>query len=65
MTQALETPSERREALGLRVLRRLADSRALTLFILVLVVAAAMSVIYPNNFPTGANLRAAIPSVEA
>ena len=60
MFPVLEATPERHEALGLRVLRRLADSRALTLFILVVVVAATMSVIYPNNFPTGANLRAVL-----
>jgi ribose transport system permease protein len=60
ITQSIDTGPERREGFALRVVRRLADSRALTLFILVVLVAAAMSIAYPANFPTGANLRAVL-----
>ena len=44
----------------MRIVRRFADSRELTLLILVAVLAIGMSVVYPNNFPTGANLRAVL-----
>lgn len=60
ITQSLETAPEPREALGLRIVRRLADSRALTLLVLVLALAIVMSIVYPNNFPTAANLRAVL-----
>lgn len=43
---------------ALRLLRTLAKSRELTLAILVVVLAVVMSAVYPNNFPTAANLRA-------
>jgi ribose transport system permease protein len=56
----LEAARPRKEALALRVARRLADSRPLTLFILVVSLAVVMSVAYPNNFPTAANLRAVL-----
>lgn len=49
-----------REGGLMRLVRRLADSRALTLAVLVLVLAVAMSAVYPNNFPTAANLRAVL-----
>jgi len=52
--------SQQRDALPLRILRRLADSRELTLFILVVAIAVVMSIVYPNNFPTGPNLRAVL-----
>jgi ribose/xylose/arabinose/galactoside ABC-type transport system permease subunit len=48
------------ESIFARFIRRLADSRALTLAILVAVLALAMTIAYPNNFPTGANLRAVL-----
>jgi ribose transport system permease protein len=62
MTQAVQTQEavEHRESLLLRVVRRFADSRELTLLILVAVLALGMSIVYPNNFPTGANLRAVL-----
>jgi ribose transport system permease protein len=62
MTQAVQTQEavEQRESLLLRIVRRFADSRELTLLILVAVLALGMSVVYPNNFPTGANLRAVL-----
>jgi len=49
-----------RERGAMRVVRRLADSRTLTLAVLVAVLAIVMSVVYPNNFPTAANLRAVL-----
>jgi ribose transport system permease protein len=61
VTQPLpESATQSRDALPLRVVRRLADSRELTLFVLVVALAVAMSVVYPNNFPTGPNLRAVL-----
>lgn len=64
MTQAVHTTQEAasrpQESLLLRVVRRFADSRELTLLILVAVLALGMSIVYPNNFPTGANLRAVL-----
>jgi ribose/xylose/arabinose/galactoside ABC-type transport system permease subunit len=55
-----EGAARSRDALPLRIVRKLADSRALTLFVLVVVLSVAMSVVYPNNFPTGPNLRAVL-----
>jgi ribose transport system permease protein len=62
MTQAVQTQKavEHRESLLLRIVRRFADSRELTLLILVALLALGMSIVYPNNFPTGANLRAVL-----
>jgi len=50
--------SRARASLGTRTLRRLANSRELTLAILVAILVIAMSVVYPANFPTASNLRA-------
>jgi ribose transport system permease protein len=47
-------------ALPLRAIRALANSRELMLFVLVLALAIAMSVIYPHNFPTSSNARAVL-----
>lgn len=55
-----ENGGHAREALFVRVVRRLADSRELTLFVLVVALALAMSVLYPNNFPTASNMRAVL-----
>lgn len=55
-----QAPVEGRESLALRVVRRLANSRELTLFVLVVLLALAMTVAYPHNFPTGPNLRAVL-----
>ena len=61
MTQTLpEAAAQPREALFVRVVRRLADSRELTLFVLVVALAVAMSTAYPNNFPTASNMRAVL-----
>ena len=62
MTEAVHTQeaANTRESLLLRIVRRFADSRELTLLILVAALALAMSVAYPNNFPTGSNLRAVL-----
>jgi ribose transport system permease protein len=49
-----------RDNQGMRIVRRLADSRELTLFVLVAVLVLVMSAVYPNNFPTGANIRAVL-----
>lgn len=43
-----------------RVLLRLADSRPLMLFVLVAALAAAMTIAYPNNFPTRFNVSAVL-----
>ncbi len=62
MTDALLPAESRttREGMGMRLLRRLADSRELTLFILVVALAVVMAVVYPQNFPTAANARAVL-----
>ena len=63
MTQAVHTQEATdrpQESLLLRIVRRFADSRELTLLILVGVLAIGMSVVYPNNFPTASNLRAVL-----
>ncbi len=49
-----------RDTQGMRIVRRLADSRELTLFVLVAALVVVMSAVYPNNFPTAANLRAVL-----
>lgn len=58
MTDTSTPPHQ--DALPLRVVRKLANSRELTLFILVLVLAGLMAAIYPNNFPTASNMRAVL-----
>jgi ribose transport system permease protein len=62
MTQAVHTQeaAEQRDSLLMRLVRRFADSRELTLLILVAVLAIGMSAVYPNNFPTAPNLRAVL-----
>ena len=45
---------------GLRLLRLFANSRELTLGILVLTLVVVMSIAFPLNFPTGANIRAVL-----
>ena len=55
-----QAPVEEREALPLRIVRRLANSRELTLFVLVVLLALAMTIVYPYNFPTGPNMRAVL-----
>ena len=62
MTEAVHTQeaANTQESLLLRIVRRFADSRELTLLILVAALALAMSIAYPNNFPTGSNLRAVL-----
>ena len=47
-------------ALPRRTLLRLANSRALMLFVLVVALMAAMSAFYPNNFPTRYNIAAVL-----
>lgn len=49
-----------RDNKGMRVVRKLADSRELTLFVLVAALVLVMSAVYPNNFPTASNLRAVL-----
>ncbi len=48
------------EALPLRIVRTLANSRELTLLILVALLALVMAIAYPNNFPTASNMRAVL-----
>jgi ribose/xylose/arabinose/galactoside ABC-type transport system permease subunit len=55
-----EAAEHRHEILFVRVIRRLADSRELTLFVLVVALTLTMSIIYPNNFPTASNMRAVL-----
>ncbi len=49
-----------RDNKGMRIVRKLADSRELTLFVLVAALILVMSAVYPNNFPTASNLRAVL-----
>lgn len=60
MTQASDMAGSQRESGLLRLVRRLADSRELTLLILVAALAIVMAIAYPNNFATGANIRAVL-----
>jgi ribose transport system permease protein len=48
------------DPLFLRIVRKLADSRELTLLILVTALAGAMAIAYPHNFATAANFRAVL-----
>jgi ribose transport system permease protein len=43
-----------------RILSALANSRELTLLVLIIILSVAMVIYYPNNFPTAANLRAVL-----
>lgn len=43
-----------------RLLRMLANSRELTLFVLIVILSVTMSIIYPNNFPTSSNMAAVL-----
>jgi ribose transport system permease protein len=52
---ALDSPG-----LGTRILTTLAESRELTLIVLIGVLVVAMTVFYPNNFPTSSNLSAVL-----
>ncbi|HLJ72913.1 MAG TPA: ABC transporter permease [Roseiarcus sp.] len=47
-------------SIGARAIARLASSRELTLSILILVLVGAMSAVYPDNFPTRANIAAVL-----
>lgn len=47
-------------SIGTRVVTRLASSRELTLSILILALVGAMSAVYPDNFPTRANMAAVL-----
>jgi ribose transport system permease protein len=47
-------------ALPTRVLRKLAQSRPLMLFVLVMLLCSYMTVVYPNNFPTRFNIAAVL-----
>lgn len=55
-----DTHEVARENLLLRFVRTLADSRELTLLVLVIALALVMSLVYPNNFPTASNMRAVL-----
>jgi len=55
-----ETAMQPAESGLVRLVRRLADSRELTLLILVAALALVMTIVYPNNFATGANIRAVL-----
>jgi ribose transport system permease protein len=55
-----DTTAEAPQNSGLWLLRTLANSRELTLAILVGILVVAMAVIYPANFPTASNLRAVL-----
>jgi ribose transport system permease protein len=50
----------RREALPARVLRALAQSRPLMLAVLVALLCAYMTIVYPDNFPTRFNIAAVL-----
>lgn len=61
ITQPLaENAEHRRESLFVRIVRRLADSRELTLAVFVIALALAMTIAYPNNFSTASNMRAVL-----
>ena len=43
-----------------RLLRQLANSRELMLFVLIAILSATMTIVYPNNFPTSSNMSAVL-----
>lgn len=47
-------------SLPVRVLSRLANSRELMLFVLILALSITMALVYPNNFPTSYNISAVL-----
>lgn len=47
-------------SLPARVLSRLANSRELMLFVLIIILSLGMAIIYPNNFPTSYNASAVL-----
>ena len=51
-------PARSQPGLASRILVTLAESRELTLFILIVILAGAMTLFYPNNFPTTSNISA-------
>jgi ribose transport system permease protein len=51
-------PAESRQSLPGRILVTLAESRELTLLVLIGILVVAMSVMYPHNFPTTSNASA-------
>jgi ribose transport system permease protein len=57
-----ETPTDtmRRPLLPVRVVIALANSRELMLFVLIALIVGAMSLYYPNNFPTPSNISAVL-----
>ncbi len=55
---ASATSAAPRPSLASRVLVTLAESRPLTLAVLIVILVVAMSVLYPNNFPTSSNISA-------
>lgn len=57
---ATATPAPAATPLLRRVVGRLADSRELMLFVLIAVLVTAMTVYYPNNFPTRFNISAVL-----
>jgi len=61
-TEEAAEPQRGRPAapLPVRVLRLLANSRELTLFILILALVVTMAAVYPNNFPTSSNIAAVL-----
>ena len=60
MTEARPDAAAAAPPLAMRILRALAESREITLLLLVILLALAMSLVYPANFPTAANLRAVL-----
>lgn len=55
---AARTPA--RPSLGARIVVTLAESRELTLTVLIGIIIVAMSVFYPHNFPTSSNIAAVL-----
>ena len=59
-TQRTDVSVGSRDNQGMRIVRKLADSRELTLFVLVAFLALVMTIVYPNNFSTASNMRAVL-----
>jgi ribose transport system permease protein len=57
---ASQAPAAKRPALPVRIVSALANSRELMLLVLIVIIVVAMSVFYPNNFPTASNIRAVL-----
>jgi ribose transport system permease protein len=56
----VESPRQTPALLPSRIILKLANSRELMLFVLIVLLAGSMAIFYPNNFPTSYNISAVL-----